>query len=166
MENKLLYSLPPHVAAPRGFRFIEQKPERMGDYPPLSFTSAEPDVRAECTVVVYGGLTDKVESAMEQLILENEWEFDYFVLTQLHPFDPKPIQESVAVTGRLVTIEEAPEAYGIGAEVAATAAESGKPVRVARVGALAMPIPNSRVQEDEALPGVDRIVGAIKSVFA
>ncbi len=166
VENKLLYSLPPHLQPPRGFRFIPQMPQRPGDYPPLNYASAEPEVKADCTVVAYGGLTDKVEAAMEQLILQHEWEFDYFVLTQLHPLDPTTIQESVAVSGRLVTVEEAPESYGIGAEVAASVVEAGRPTRVARVGARPMPIPNSRVQEDEALPSVERIVAAIKRVFA
>jgi len=167
VENKMLYSLRPLAGAPSGFRFVPTKPATSGDYPALVFTTTEADELADVTVVTYGGMTDMLEEALEQLILDEELAIDYFILSQLSPLDTREIVESVRVTRRLVTVEEGPERFGVGSEVASqVVGELGDcPVRLARVGAVDLPIPNSRVQECEVLPSKDRIVDAISSLF-
>jgi len=177
VENKLLYSLRPHSGPPAGFRFIATPPNANGHYPSLQFTTTEEDRSADFTVVVYGGLTDLVEAAMERLILDEEFDFDYFILSQLSPLHVVDVANSAYRTNRLITVEEGPQSHGIGGEVAAQVMQilsregvkAGSLVssglKLARVGASDVPIPSSRSQEADALPTTDRIVATIQSIL-
>jgi 2-oxoisovalerate dehydrogenase E1 component len=167
VENKLLYALRPHSGAPAGLRFVPRPTAADDDYPELAFTSCDDGETADVTVVAYGGMTDLVEEALEQLILDEELQFDYFVLTQLSPLRCEAIVESTRRTGRLVTVEEGPRSFGIGSEVVSQvcAARRDRAVRCARVGATEVPIPNSRLQELDVLPSRQRIVDGILSVY-
>jgi 2-oxoisovalerate dehydrogenase E1 component len=168
VENKMLYAARPLAGVPSGgftAVSITASPDR--PYPPLSYATVRPDRPADVTVVTYGGMTDMVEGALEDLILEREVEVDYFVLSQISPVDIPEIIESCARTGRLVTIEEGPERFGVGSEVIAvvTQALPGRKLAARRVGALDLPIPNSRRQEEAVLPSRDRIAAAIRDVI-
>jgi pyruvate dehydrogenase E1 component beta subunit len=83
----------------------------------------------------------------------------------LNPLDTDAILTSIAKTNRLVVVEEAPDAGGWGATIAALAAREGiyyleAPVnRVNLGGAL---IAYSPPLEDHALPNVDRIAEGIR----
>jgi 2-oxoisovalerate dehydrogenase E1 component len=165
VENKSLYSMKPQAGAPDGFESIPQPIYPTGEYPNLVF-STNPGAAADMTVVTYGGLTDMVETAMEQLILDQECEFDYIVLTQLYPLNTAAIVDSCRETGRLLVIEEATDAYGIGSEVLAAAVQqSTTALKASKLGARPMPIPNSRRQEDLVLPNATRILNAITDLL-
>lgn len=161
VENKSLYALKPSAGAPDGFEATEQPVRSDSEYPNLVF-STNPSEAAEVTVVTYGGLTDIVEQVMEQLILERETEFDYIVLTQLYPLNADAIVDSCHQTGRLIVIEEATDAYGIGSEVIAKCTrQMNSRLNARSIGSLPMPIPNSRRQEDCVLPNVSRVLNAM-----
>jgi pyruvate dehydrogenase E1 component beta subunit len=86
-------------------------------------------------------------------------------LRTLVPFDGEAVLASVARTGRLVVVQEAPRRAGFGAEVAAMVAERAAgslraPIR--RVGALNAPLPMAPALEREVLPQVDWIVRAAR----
>jgi pyruvate/2-oxoglutarate/acetoin dehydrogenase E1 component len=85
----------------------------------------------------------------------------------LGPFDTELLKASVAKTGRLVTVEESPKRGGIGAEIAATAAEQMldlllAPVR--RVAAPNTPAPFSPPMERFYIPDAARIAAAAKEL--
>jgi pyruvate dehydrogenase E1 component beta subunit len=85
----------------------------------------------------------------------------------LVPFDWETVKTSVAKTGRLMTVEENPRRSGIGAEIAATAAEElleslVAPVR--RVAAPNTPAPFAPVLEEVYVPSVERIADAVRKV--
>ena len=85
----------------------------------------------------------------------------------LVPFDWELLQASVAKTGRLVTVEESPKRGGLGAEIAATAAEQMldlllAPVR--RVAAPNTPAPFSPPMERFYIPDAARIAAAAKEL--
>jgi len=85
----------------------------------------------------------------------------------LVPFDWATVKASVAKTGRLVTVEENPKQSGIGAEIAATAAEEMMESLVApvcRVAAPNTPAPFAPVMEEFYVPSVERIAAAITKV--
>ncbi len=85
----------------------------------------------------------------------------------LVPFDWDLLEASVGKTGRLVTVEESPKRNGIGAEIAATAAERFMELLLApikRVAAPNTPAPFSPPMEDYFIPQVDRIVREVKEV--
>lgn len=173
VENKALYAQRPLVQPPTGMAALSQTAEP-GTYPPLAYasTTGHPAV----TVVTYGGLTDLVEAILEKLLLEEEIECDYFVLTQLYPLTTDRISASAARTGRLVIIEEGVPEYGVGAELAAQVAQTvatsrsadihTQGLRISRVGALPLAIPAARQQERAVLPDETRILAALREVLA
>jgi pyruvate/2-oxoglutarate/acetoin dehydrogenase E1 component len=87
----------------------------------------------------------------------------------LVPFDWELVKESVAKTGRVVTVEESPRRGGLGAEIAATLAEEMIDFLVApvkRVAAPDTPAPFSPPMEKFYVPSVARIVQAARDLLA
>jgi 2-oxoisovalerate dehydrogenase E1 component beta subunit len=89
-------------------------------------------------------------------------------LATLSPIDHDTILESVAKTGRLVIVHEAPRNCGIGAEIAATVAEHGlydlhAPIK--RVTGYDTVTPLSRL-EYEYIPSTARIADAVRATLA
>jgi pyruvate/2-oxoglutarate/acetoin dehydrogenase E1 component len=84
----------------------------------------------------------------------------------LKPLDIDTIAESVAKTGRLVVVSEAPRAGGIASEIVARVVEAAydsleaKPIRVT---ATDTPIPYAAQLERAVLPSVEGVVAAIKT---
>ena len=85
----------------------------------------------------------------------------------LVPFDWETVKASVARTGRLITVEENPKQSGIGAEIAAVAAEEMLEYLVApvkRVAAPNTPAPFAPAMEKFYVPTVERIAAAVRDV--
>jgi acetoin:2,6-dichlorophenolindophenol oxidoreductase subunit beta len=88
-------------------------------------------------------------------------------LRSLLPFDADTVVESVRRTGRLITIEEQPVYGGWGSSVAAEVVDKAfdyldhPPLRL---GTPAAPIAFSPVLEDAAIPSVERVVEAVRTV--
>ena len=120
----------------------------------------------DLTVVTYGAMTEVVEDAMAICFDEDEVVAEYLIPSQLAPLRAEPIVESVSRTGRLVVVEEGTEPWGFGAEVVSRVSEElgARPPRCARVGAYPLPIPSARPAEKCVLPGVERVVAAIRKV--
>ena len=82
------------------------------------------------------------------------------------PLDRKTIAESIRKTGRVAILDEAPAMCGFSGEVFAIACEDcfddldGPPLRIC---SLAAPNPFSPVLENQMIPGVDRVVSAIRT---
>ena len=86
----------------------------------------------------------------------------------ISPLDIDTIINSVSRTGRCVIVHEAARSFGVGAEIAAQLADEGitsllAPVK--RVTGFDTVMPLYR-NEEEYLPGVNRIVDAVKEVMA
>jgi len=87
----------------------------------------------------------------------------------LVPFDWELVKESVAKTGRVVTVEESPRRGGLGAEIAATLAEEMIDFLVApvkRVAAPNTPAPFSPPMEKFYVPDAARIAQAARDLMA
>ena len=87
----------------------------------------------------------------------------------LVPLDEDTILNSVRKTNRLVVVDEAFSPCGVGAEVAALAADEAffyldAPVK--RVHALSVPEPSSPPLEEAILPSLDHVVSAIREVMS
>jgi pyruvate dehydrogenase E1 component beta subunit len=88
-------------------------------------------------------------------------------LRTLRPLDTDTIIQSVRKTNRLVTLEEGWPACGIGSEIAAVIMEHAfddLDAPVVRVAGADVPMPYAANLEKLALPTIDHIVGAAKSV--
>ena len=165
VENKLLYAAESADAPPLD---LEEAPTTRtgGDYPPLAYRPSGGH-RADVTLVTYGGMVDVCESAMRQLIVDDELRFDFFVLTQLWPITSEEIAASVATTGRLVVAEEGVAAFGIGSAIVLSVVQTlDRPVRARAVGMRPVPIPCGRHLEEQVLPSADDLVAAIRAVRA
>jgi pyruvate dehydrogenase E1 component beta subunit len=84
------------------------------------------------------------------------------------PFDWELVKESVAKTGRVITVEESPRRGGLGAEIAATLAEEMIDFLVApvtRVAAPDTPAPFSPPMEKYYVPDAARIVNAARRLI-
>lgn len=126
----------------------------------ISFKGVPPSV---VTFACYGQMFEFVREAMLQLMMEHEVASDAVLYTQLSPADHAPLLKSLARTGRLVTVEEGGRTAGWGGEIVSSAVEAlgSQKLRAARrVGALDLPLPSSRVLEDQILPSVNDIVQA------
>jgi pyruvate dehydrogenase E1 component beta subunit len=124
-------------------------------------------LRSGCdvTLVSWGAMLKETLSAAEQLAGENI-EAEVIDVSTLKPLDSAAILESVARTGRLVIVHEAPVTCGYGAEIAARIAERGLTSLLAPVERVAgydtmMPYPRT---ERFYMPSADRVLAAARRV--
>jgi pyruvate/2-oxoglutarate/acetoin dehydrogenase E1 component len=121
---------------------------------------------ARATIVTYGGMTRVCLDAAERLALDDEIFCDVLVLARLAPLDRAGLVSAVPATHAVVVAEEGPRTGGVGAELAASFAESKRPPpRLGRVAAQEIPIPCARELEDRVLPQVDTVVRAVHAAL-
>ncbi len=117
---------------------------------------------SDITVVSYGAMMLSTLEAAEQLQAESSVSAEVIDLRTVSPLDFDTILASVRKTGRLMVVHEAPRNLGLGAEIAATAAEKAldylkAPVR--RVTGFDTMVPLAKL-EDFYIPNKEKIVKA------
>ena len=120
----------------------------------------------DLTIVAYGAMVHVSLAAAEALAGEASCEV--LDLRSLKPLDEDALLESVARTGRVVVVQEAPRVCGFAAEVAAVLAEKAIfDLRgpVIRVTGYDVPYPYWQI-EDAYMPSVERVVDAARRVLA
>jgi pyruvate dehydrogenase E1 component beta subunit len=153
MEHKLLYRTKGPV------------PEELYDLP-LGVADVKREGR-DLTIVAYSVMVPRALDAAEQLAAEGI-EVEVVDPRTLKPLDAETIVGSVAKTGRVLIVHEAPTTGGFGAELAAVIADSDAfdyldaPVR--RLAGRNIPIPYNRTLEAAAVPQVDDIVAAARAL--
>jgi acetoin:2,6-dichlorophenolindophenol oxidoreductase subunit beta len=130
----------------------------------------------DLTIVTHSYMTRIAIDAAERLDAENI-SCEIVDLRTLAPLDLATVSGSVARTGALLTLEEGQLTCGVGTEVAFRVREElgtigsprvarvGGSLRVARVGAMAAPVPSNPVLEAACLPDADRVVQAIRRLL-
>jgi pyruvate dehydrogenase E1 component beta subunit len=118
---------------------------------------------SDVTLVSWGAMIHETQRAAEQLMQE-KISCEVIDLTSLSPIDHDTILESVAHTGRLVIVHEAPRNAGLGAEIAATVAERAlydllAPIQRVTGYDTVMPY---FAMERAYIPSVARIVDAVR----
>ena len=111
----------------------------------------------DLTIVAYGAMVTVAESAADTLGASVE----VLDVRSLKPLDEETLLASVAKTGRVVIVQEAPRVAGFGAELAAVIAEKAiLDLRgpVLRVTGFDVPYPYWQI-EDAYVPSVERVVG-------
>jgi pyruvate dehydrogenase E1 component beta subunit len=121
----------------------------------------------DVTLVSWGAMIRESLAAADELAGEGI-EAEVIDVATLKPLDEAAILASVARTGRLVIVHEAPVTCGYGAEVAARVAERGLTSLVAPVERVAgfdsmMPYPRT---EHHYMPSVERVVAAVRRATA
>ena len=117
---------------------------------------------SDVTVLTYGPMVKTCLQAAE-IAAEEGSNIEVVDLRTLSPLDMVTITESVRRTRRAIVVHEAQGSHGLGAELAARLSEDLfylMEAPVLRVTGYDIPYPMSRVEEDY-LPSVDRILGAV-----
>jgi 2-oxoisovalerate dehydrogenase E1 component len=117
--------------------------------------------KADLAIVAYGGMTPVVEKAAARLEDEEELNVRIVLPSLLSPLPTRGLADAVRDCKHIVIAEEAPGAFGWGAEVAASLAEQGCSGRILRIGAPAFPILSARSLEREILPDERSIVQSV-----
>lgn len=169
VEHKLLY--PESLVLPRDGRVGAAlgREEASPGFLPTVAISLVPREECRCTVLAYGYTALLAQRAIEKLAMEEEIFAELLVPAQIAPMDWGPVEESVSVTGSLVTLEEGMAGWSWGAEAAAEIGRRQfshlrRPVRVVASGPGI--IPSSRALEQEVLVGVEDIMAAVREAAA
>jgi pyruvate dehydrogenase E1 component beta subunit len=122
---------------------------------------------SDLTLVSWGAMIVDSLKAAEQIAAEGI-DCEVLDVATLAPIDFATILDSVARTGRLLIVHEAPRTAGLGAEIAAVVAEQAlydlqAPVR--RVTGYDTVMPLYRLEHDY-IPGVARILDGIRATMA
>jgi 2-oxoisovalerate dehydrogenase E1 component beta subunit len=121
----------------------------------------------DLTIVAWGAMIREALEAADQLAMENI-EAEVIDVATLKPLDSKTILASVAGTGRLVIVHEAPMTCGYGAEIAArvcSGAMTSLLAPIQRVTGYDTMMPYLRT-EAYYMPNVGRILEAARRVMA
>ncbi|HEY6960708.1 MAG TPA: alpha-ketoacid dehydrogenase subunit beta [Gaiellaceae bacterium] len=117
----------------------------------------------DVTLLCYGAMVPVCEAAADALDVSCE----IVDLRSLRPLDEETILTSVAKTGRVVIVHEAPRTVGFGAELAALIAEKAifdLQGPVLRVTGFDVPYPYWSI-EDAYMPSAERVASAVRSLF-
>jgi pyruvate dehydrogenase E1 component beta subunit len=140
-----------------------QGPVLEGDYETPLGVASVPREGSDVTLVGIGATVRMALEAAEQLA-QGDTSAEVVDLRTLAPLDEDTILASLAKTGRLVVIDEAPPHCGMASEVAALCVDRGfdylnAPVK--KVTAPHAPVPFSPVLEDAYRPSAQKIIAAV-----
>jgi 2-oxoisovalerate dehydrogenase E1 component beta subunit len=152
------------------YRSIKEELPDDTDFVTDLFKAAVRRAGKDMTLVSYGWTLQLSLQAAERLKTEKGVEVEVVDLRVLNPLDKDTILESLAKTGRLLIVHEDHRTLGIGAEIAAIAAEEAFDCLDAPIMRLAAPdvpaIPFSAPLEKFYLPSVDKIVEAVTRLMS
>jgi pyruvate dehydrogenase E1 component beta subunit len=123
---------------------------------------------SDLTIVAYGAMVHVAGRAADALEQAEQASCEVLDLRSLKPLDEDALLASVAKTGRVVAVQEAPRVCGFAAEVAAVLAEKAIfDLRgpIVRVTGYDVPYPYWQI-EDAYMPSVERVVDAARRVLA
>jgi pyruvate dehydrogenase E1 component beta subunit len=119
----------------------------------------------DVTLVAYGSMVPLCEQAADALA--DEASTEVVDIRTLKPLDEETLLASVAKTGRVVIVQEAPRTCGYAAELAAIIAEKAifdLQGPVLRVTGYDVPYPYWQL-EDAYMPSVERVAAAVRSLL-
>ena len=148
----------------------------VGISPPLNFTleysidkypvvRCQPTERHDITIVTYGGIARIILENISEIFKEIDLIPEIIVLSQISPFDPYYVLESVKISKRVLVVEEGSKSFGIGSEIISSLMERlcDEIILARRLGAVSVPIPSSKSLESNCLP-IENIANKIKEV--
>jgi pyruvate/2-oxoglutarate/acetoin dehydrogenase E1 component len=118
---------------------------------------------SDVTVIAYGAMVKVCEDAADAVDASCE----VIDIRSLRPLDEETILASVAKTGRVVIVHEAPRTVGFGAELAALIAERAifdLQGPILRVTGYDVPYPYWTI-EDAYMPSAERVAAAVRSLL-
>jgi pyruvate dehydrogenase E1 component beta subunit len=125
--------------------------------------AAVPRAGSDVTIVALAAMVPVALEAADRLAAEGV-SAEVVDLRSLVPLDTRTLLESVARTGRMVTVEENPRLCGWGAEISSIVAEEilwDLDAPIVRVTTPHIPLPAAAELEDLAIPSAGRVVEAV-----
>jgi pyruvate dehydrogenase E1 component beta subunit len=122
----------------------------------------------DVTLVTYGNSLPKCLQAAQELARDGV-EAEVIDLRMLRPLDMETVSASVCRTRRVVIVDEGWKSGSISAEIAARLAEDALyelDAPILRVCSREVPVPYALHMEEAALPSVQEIVAAVRSLLA
>jgi len=122
---------------------------------------------SDVTIAALAAMVPRAEKAAAALESEHGISATVIDIRSLVPLDTQTLLESVAKTGRLVTVEENPRLCGWGAELASIVAEEifwDLDGPIVRVTTPHIPLASADALEDAMLPSAERIVAAVRQL--
>ncbi|MFH0821464.1 MAG: alpha-ketoacid dehydrogenase subunit beta [Pseudomonadota bacterium] len=116
----------------------------------------------DLTIVTFGGMVQVCEKAAAHVADEGV-DVEVIDLRTIWPYDLDTVISSVNKTGRLIIVHEAPKAFGVGAEIAATVGERcllSLLAPIKRVAGYSIYPPLAKL-EDFSYPDSERVVRAV-----
>jgi len=158
IEHKLLY-LKPILEENRG-EMIDLQVEPLdskGFINRISFSGVKP----VASVLTYGYNFEIARDAMMTLAYEREIFIEIILFDLISPIsDPSKIAKIIR-SAKVVTLEEGVVSNGWGAEITSILIETQPGFIISRVGALTLPIANSKSLEDQILPSKEKFINTI-----
>jgi pyruvate dehydrogenase E1 component beta subunit len=138
-----------------------------GDYTVPLGTAAVTRAGRDVSLVAFGAMVGVALEAAAALAADG-FDAEVLDLRSLQPLDEQAILATLAKTGRLVVVDEAPPRCGIASDVAALCVDAGfdslnGPIR--RVTAPHAPVPFSAVLEDAYRPTPERVAAAARELL-
>jgi pyruvate dehydrogenase E1 component beta subunit len=153
VEHKAMYARKGHVDTEQAARIGQARIARAG---------------RDVTLVSYGAAVHACLEAAESLAGENV-QAEVLDLRSIQPWDKAAVLESLSRTHRAVIVHEAVQAFGVGAEIAATLADEGfdeLDAPIARVAAPFMPAPFASSLEHGYAVTAQRVIDTVRAVLA
>lgn len=122
----------------------------------------------DISLVTYGATVHICMAAADKLT-ESGIQAEVIDLRTIQPWDAETVKASLKRTHRLVIVHEAVQSFGVGAEIAAYAADEAfdeLDAPIARVGAPFMPVPFARSLEARYMVNVERVCAAVNRTMA
>ena len=119
---------------------------------------------SDVSIVAHSFATVRALAVAQRLAQRHSVSAEVIDLRSLRPLDVETVAASVAKTNRAVCVEEGWPSYGVTAEIAARiqyACFDDLDAPVERVGMAEVPLPYAKQLELAAMPGEDRIEGAV-----
>lgn len=158
IEHKLLYLKP---ILEKGFGemidLLVEPLDPQGFINRISFSGVKPVV----SVLTYGYNFEIARDAMMTLAYEREIFIEIILFDLISPITTSPKNPRLVLSTKVVTLEEGVVSNGWGAELTSSMAEAQPGLTIARVGALTLPIANSKSLEDQILPSKESLMKAI-----
>ncbi len=142
----------------RIYRMVKQEVEDDGEAYPLEMCFVDKE-GSDVTLISWGAMMHETLQAAEQLS-QSGISAEVIDVATVSPIDMGTILESVAKTGRVVIVQEAPKSGAVGSEIAAEIAEKGLfhlLAPIARVSGFDTVMPYYKL-EKKYMPAVSRIV--------
>jgi len=149
----------------RVYRLLKHEVENDGEAYPLEMCFIDRE-GTDITLVSWGAMMHETLLAAEELGKQNI-NAEVIDVASVSPIDITTILDSIAKTGRLMIIQEAPKSGSVGSEIAAEVAEKGLMSLLApieRVSGYDTVMPYYKL-EKKYMPSVDKIVTKAKSLM-